>query len=269
MNENGQISYKVTEAARLTGVSASTLRAWELQGLIEPDRTPTGQRTFSKAHLKTLQRIQWLRTEQGLNPAAIKNALNKEKPSKAKATQGESEHIGKRARHLRQSAGRTLADVAGQAGVAISALSTFERTNQGLSLKALHELADALGTTVSALSGTQAEDSRQLVRNGEWQSWPQTIPGVTVQLMAEGRNQMDCHRFVLSRGASSEGAYDHEGEEFIHVLQGSLEIVLGSRDFHNLNQGDSLYFKSSIHHSWKNSHDGETVLLWVNTPPTF
>ena len=62
MNENGQISYKVTEAARLTGVSASTLRAWELQGLIEPDRTPTGQRTFSKAHLKTLQCIQWLRT---------------------------------------------------------------------------------------------------------------------------------------------------------------------------------------------------------------
>jgi DNA-binding transcriptional MerR regulator len=269
MSETSHISYKVTEAARLTGVSASTLRAWELQGLIEPDRTPTGQRTFSKAHLKTLQRIQWLRTEQGLNPAAIKNALAKDKPPKQAAAREESDNIGKRARHLRQSAGRTLADVAGQAGVAISALSTFERTSQGLSLKALHELADALGTTVSALSGTQADDSRQLIRNGEWQSWPQTIPGVTVQLMAEGRNQMDCHRFVLSRGASSEGAYDHEGEEFIHVLQGSLEIVLGSRDFHNLNQGDSLYFKSSIHHSWKNSFDGETVLLWVNTPPTF
>jgi DNA-binding transcriptional MerR regulator len=265
MSDNGQISYKVTEAARLTGVSASTLRAWELQGLIEPNRTSTGQRTFSSAHLKTLQRIQWLRTEQGLNPAAIKNTLAKEKPAKPITTREESDNIGKRSRHIRQSAGRTLADVAGQAGVAISALSTFERTSQGLSMKALHELADALGTTVSALSGTQDDSSRQLIRNGEWQSWPQTIPGVTVQLMAEGRNQMDCHRFVLSRGASSEGAYDHEG----HVLQGSLEIVLGSRDFHNLNQGDSLYFKSSIHHSWKNSFDGETVLLWVNTPPTF
>ena len=40
--EKGAIRYKVAEAARLTGVSASTLRLWELQGLIEPDRTEGG-----------------------------------------------------------------------------------------------------------------------------------------------------------------------------------------------------------------------------------
>ena len=177
--------------------------------------------------------------------------------------------MGRRSRHMRQSAGRTLADVAAKAGVAISALSTFERTGQGLSLKALHDLAHSLGSTMSELSGVRVENNRHLVRDGEWKSWPQTVPGVTVQLFAEGRNQMVCHRFVLARGTSSQGAYDHDGEEFVHVLQGSVEIVLGSQEFHNLSHGDSLYFKSTIRHSWKNTFDGETVLLWVNTPPSF
>jgi DNA-binding transcriptional MerR regulator/quercetin dioxygenase-like cupin family protein len=261
--------YKVTDVAQMVGVSASTLRLWELQGLIEPERTEGGQRCYSSAHIEQLQRIQRYRSESGLNPAAIKAALNAKPNALVGSKKQDQDLIGKRVRHLRQSAGRTLADVAAQAGVAVSALSTFERTSHGLSVKVLHELAAALDTTVSALSGAKDGAERRLVRAGEWTTWPQSIPGVTIQLMAEGRNQMDCHRFVLSPGASSEGAYEHEGEEFLHVLSGRLDIILGSDEFHQLNAGDSLYFKSSLRHAWKNSFDGTTILLWVNTPPTF
>lgn len=263
----GDAKYKVAEAARLTGVSASTLRLWELQGLIEPDRTPGGQRCYRDHHLDQLKRIQWQRAEQGLNPAAIKASLDNDVP--AIASRPDADPVGKRVRSLRQAQNRTLANIAGEAGIAVSALSTFERTSQGLSVRALHDLAAALGTSVSALSGAVGDTARHLVRSGEWQSWPQTMPGVTVQLLAEGRNQMDCHRFVLAPGASSEGAYKHEGEEFIHVMSGQLEIALGPDELQVLNAGDSLYFKSSLHHAWKNSFDGETVLLWINTPPTF
>ena len=76
--EKSAIRYKVAEAARLTGVSASTLRLWELQGLIEPDRTEGGQRTYTDRHLEQLKRIQWQRAEQGLNPAAIKAGLDQD-----------------------------------------------------------------------------------------------------------------------------------------------------------------------------------------------
>ena len=65
----GAVKYKVAEAARLTGVSASTLRLWELQGLIEPERTPGGQRCYSEQHLDQLKRIQWQRAEQGFGLA--------------------------------------------------------------------------------------------------------------------------------------------------------------------------------------------------------
>jgi DNA-binding transcriptional MerR regulator/quercetin dioxygenase-like cupin family protein len=263
------VRYKVTDVAHVIGVSASTLRLWELQGLIEPERTIGGQRCYTGAHLEQLRRIQRYRSEQGLNPAAIKAALEGEAEPKQSSTRSEPDQIGKRVRHLRQSAGRTLVDVAGVAGVAVSALSTFERTSQGISLKLLHEVAATLNTTVSALSGTSDAAQRKLIRAGEWPQWPQTTPGVVIQVMADGRNQMDCHRFVLAPGVSSEGAYEHEGEEFLHVLSGQLEIVLGADEFHQLNPGDSLYFKSSLRHAWKNSFNGETVLLWINTPPTF
>lgn len=177
--------------------------------------------------------------------------------------------VGRKLRSLRHAGGKTLEQVAGDVGIAPSVLSTLERTSQGVSVAVLHNLAEYFGTTVSSLSGEEEPQSRTLVRAGEWRNWPRTTPGVTVQLLAEGKNQMDCHRFVLAPGASSEGAYRHEGEEFVYVLSGRAEFVLDGDQFYDLYPGDSLYFESRRRHAWSNRHDGETVLLWINTPPTF
>ncbi|WP_349956941.1 MerR family transcriptional regulator [Rhizobium sp. ZPR3] len=269
--ERYPVRYKVAEAARLAGVSASTLRLWESQGLVVPSRSETGHRQYSAEDVARLKRISWFRAERGLNPAAIREALETEEGT-AGLENGEqlaSSDIGRRLRSLRHAAGKTLEQVAADMGVTSSTLSTLERTSQGVSFKTLHDLADYYGTTVSRLSGEQREDVPALIRSGEWRAWPATTPGVTVQLLAEGRTMMDCHRFVLAPGAASEGAYRHEGEEFIHVLAGRLELVLDSDQFFDLLPGDSLYFESRRYHSWRNRHDGETILLWINTPPTF
>lgn len=45
----------IGDAARITGVSISTLRRWERQGLIEPTRTLGGQRRYSVQALRDLQ----------------------------------------------------------------------------------------------------------------------------------------------------------------------------------------------------------------------
>lgn len=266
------IRYKVAEAARLAGVSASTLRLWEAQGLVVPERSATGHRQYSEGDLAQLKRISWFRAERGLNPAAIREALEAEagEPDDPGSPPPDvASEVGRKLRSMRHATGRTLEQVAGDIGIAASVLSTLERTSQGVSVAVLHNLAAYFGTTVSSLSGEDEPKVRALVRSGEWRAWPRTTPGVTVQLLAEGRNQMDCHRFVLEPGASSEGAYKHEGEEFVYVLTGRVEFVLDSDQFHDLNPGDSLYFESRRHHAWSNRHDGETVLLWINTPPTF
>lgn len=272
MNDTEPVRYKVAEAARLAGVSASTLRLWESQGLVVPFRSVTGHRQYSADDVARLKRISWFRAERGLNPAAIREALEAEDlqdPAADAAEAGISSEIGRRLRSLRHASGKTLDQVATDIGITASSLSTLERTSQGVSFKTLHDIADYYGTTASRLSGEDRPEASVLVRSGEWRAWPATTPGVTVQLLAEGPVMMDCHRFILAPGATSEGAYSHDGEEFLHVLAGRLELVLDFDQFFDLGPGDSLYFESRRAHSWRNRHDGDTILLWINTPPTF
>lgn len=265
------IQFRIAEAARMTGVSPSTLRLWETQGLVEPLRTPSGQRLYDRALIARLKAIAWLRQEKGLNPAAIRESLPEALPDEdATGEMDDTLSVGARLRRLRRNAGETLETVAQATGLAVSLLSTFERTSQGVSLQGLHALASHFGTTVATLSGQEAGSlSESLIRAGEWPAWPPSTSGVTVQMLARGPRQMECNRFVLSPGASSEGAYQHAGEEFIHVLTGSLEVVLDGDRFFELHAGDSFYFESRRPHSWRNRHDGETALIWINTPPTF
>lgn len=222
-----------------------------------------------------LKTIVWMRNE-GLNPVAIRQRLADEAGSgDAAAEEGVAEAgpatpIGLKLRQLRHAAGMTLEAVALSTGVSASLLSSFERTSHGLSLPALHAVAKHLGTTIATLSGQREDASTEsLIRAGQWTTWPPSSSGVTVQVLAGGQNQMECHRFLLAPGASSEGAYQHEGEEFIHVLQGELEIVLDGDRFFRLQPGDSFYFESRRPHSWRNVSESETVLIWINTPPTF
>ena len=61
----------------------------------------------------------------------------------------------------------------------------------------------------------------------------------------------------------------HEGEEFIYVLQGKIEVWIDEIENYVLEAGDSLYFESTHAHRWQSLSEKETLLLWVNTPATF
>jgi DNA-binding transcriptional MerR regulator/quercetin dioxygenase-like cupin family protein len=273
-----EFRYRVAEAARAAGIAPSTLRLWEAQGLITPERRASGQRLYSAADVARLQRIAFLRREAGLNPAAIRAALDSEAQAALPPPGDESEAsaeglspgdgLGPRLRALRQARGLRMDQVAQDLGLSASALSTLERTGAGVSFTTLAKVARYYGTTVSLLSG-QDRPGGPVVRAGAARIWPMPVEGVRVEVLAEGRLQMDCHRFVLSPGAGSEGVYGHEGEEFIHVLAGRFRLVLDGTETHELGQGDSLYFKSARPHSWSNAADEDCVLIWVNTPPSF
>jgi quercetin dioxygenase-like cupin family protein len=60
--------------------------------------------------------------------------------------------------------------------------------------------------------------------------------------------------------------YQHEGEEFIYVMKGSVEITVGHRK-HFLAKNETLHFNSGIRHSLRNP--GKTVadlLVAIYTP---
>jgi mannose-6-phosphate isomerase-like protein (cupin superfamily) len=93
--------------------------------------------------------------------------------------------------------------------------------------------------------------------------------GLRIEQLATGRDMMDCQRWYIEPGVGSHGAYEHDGEEFIYVLLGRFQIAIEGRDMVTLNQGESIYFRSNLRHSWQNPGQTTTVVLWVNTPPTF
>jgi len=74
-------------------------------------------------------------------------------------------------------------------------------------------------------------------------------------------------RVVIPPGAEHPKiSYQHEGEEFIYVLEGTLEITVG-RKKHALKQHDALHFDSGITHALKNPGAKECVLVvTVYTP---
>ncbi len=137
------------------------------------------------------------------------------------------------------------------------------------SVAALRKLARYYGTTLLALSATQAPPPGKVIRAGAYRVLPTLGSGIKVEQLAEGSLAMECQRFTLRPGGSSQGQYAHEGEEFIHVLTGEFEITLNGHERYQLKAGDSMYFKSTSLHAWVNPGSEETVLLWINTPPSF
>jgi quercetin dioxygenase-like cupin family protein len=93
--------------------------------------------------------------------------------------------------------------------------------------------------------------------------------GVEVEQLVDGETLMDAQISTIDVGGPSAGVYSHDGEEIVYVLDGILDIVLGTGERHLLKQGDSIYHPSTIEHEWRNAGDVPLRLLWVCTPPTF
>ena len=73
----GRGVYGITTAAGLAGVSAATLRLYEQNGLITPDRTDGGTRLYSEDDLDMLHHIGEL-VAAGINHAGIARILELE-----------------------------------------------------------------------------------------------------------------------------------------------------------------------------------------------
>jgi len=64
------VYFRISEAAHMLGISASSLRNWERMGLITAARSQ-GAIALLREGLKKLRKIKYLRTVQHVNPAGI------------------------------------------------------------------------------------------------------------------------------------------------------------------------------------------------------
>jgi DNA-binding transcriptional MerR regulator len=261
-------SLKIGDVARRLGISASMVRAWERLGLARPARTDSKYRIYTDADLRALRRAVYLRRVEGLNAAAILPKLRQEgllQDAKS-ARPEESSTLGPQLRKLRLQQSKSLSTVADAVGVSIGFLSNLERSQSGASIGIMRKLAKYYGVNildffnpVDATGPLVRPRDRRILEGGA---------GVQMELLASGKIIMEPHLFRVQPEAGSGESYAHEGEEFLYIISGRLSITVNEEEF-QLRAGDSFYFSSQMQHSWSNPGKTETVILWINTPPTF
>lgn len=255
---------KIGDVARQVGVSPSVIRSWESLGLTRPRRTESKYRLYTAEDVKLLKRARFLRKVRGLNAAAIVQLLKRE--GKVRPADGNASAIGAHLRTLRSHRRLSLAQVANAIGISVGFLSALERSQMSGSVGTLRKLARFYKTNILDFFDANGAGGRR-VRPSERKVLEAGV-GVRMELLAWGNTVMEPHLFRVAPEAGSGDPYTHEGEEFLYVLRGELEITLDGEE-HRLKPGDSFYFESSTPHRWKNPGRKETLVLWVNTPPTF
>ena len=146
-------------------------------------------------------------------------------------------------------------------------LSSVERSQANASVATLQRLATSYGTTVMELFQSPPHEGRLV---GPTDRRVLTVhSGVRMELLSTGAPMLQSMLFKVAPAAGSEGAYSHQGEEFIYMLSGTLEVWLDELQCYVLREGDSFWFPSTHAHRWFNPGDVDAVLLWINTPPTF
>ena len=262
-------SLKIGDVAQRLGVSPSMVRAWEKLGLARPARTDSKYRIYSNEDLKVLRRAVYLRRVQGLNATAILRQLRQEGliSKSAPKVSSEPSSLGPQLRKLRLQRGEPLSTVAKAAGVSIGFLSNLERSQSAASVGIMRKLAQYYGLNIldffNPIEGTTPlvrPRDRKILEGG---------PGVQMELLASGKITMEPHLFRIAPGAGSgEDSYSHHGEDLSFWSEADCSLRSKTKNS-SYASGDSFYFGSHTQHRWFNPGKTETLVLWINTPPTF
>ena len=181
--------------------------------------------------------------------------------------------IGAVIRHARKQSHRTLQQVAKESSLSVSYLSQIERSVLNPSVGTLKRIADALHIPAGKLMFTpDARSTRSTVavmRKGQRKrvAFPQS--SISYELLTPDlRRRSSLLWLVADAGAESGAPLTHEGEDVVVVLKGRLSIEVGGA-WHELGEGDSIYFNSELPHRWCNRQKVVAEAIWVSSPPSF
>lgn len=169
-------------------------------------------------------------------------------------------HPGTAIRAARIDQGLSLRDLAVRTGLPFSTLSKLENGKMGMTYDKLVLLAQALGVEISKLFSAspasppprQAVGRRSIIRAGEW-------PASSSEryrhhyLATELLDKMMVPMIIDVQSNTLEeyrGIVRHEGEEYLYVLSGAMELHSDLYAPLRLDKGDSIYFDSGMAHAY-------------------
>ena len=176
------------------------------------------------------------------------------------------EEVGKRIKYLRKDRGLTSDELARLTGVSQSMVSQIERGQVSPSLETLWKLSHSLQVPVFSFFETEVASTVVVTRAGDTQSIKRVRPNVSYQLLSPSSGkQMSFFKMIVTPGEDLEMPFMyHSGEECGIMLVGSLRIEVEG-EIHTINEGDSIYFDSSLPHRFTNVSDKDAVAIWAMT----
>lgn len=174
--------------------------------------------------------------------------------------------LGPMLRARRKEIGKTMKQVAAEAGLTEGFISQIERGLSTPSLISLYNVANALGTSVDAFLSQPPLHSHSMVSHaGERLGYNVETKERVYELLERGFPGAKLNGCIthMPPGYVSE-LTSHEGEDFLYLIEGEMLYEVDGKEYH-LRAGDTLHFPSSLPHRARNVGPGPARELWVGT----
>ncbi len=179
------------------------------------------------------------------------------------------EEISNKIRSLRKEQSMTLKELSEKTGLSVSFLSQVENNTSSLAITSLKKIADALGKDMSYFFKSPEIKSYHVKYEEQEPFIMEASKAEFVKLSGSFPNKNMEALIVTIPAQEQHGDYfSHPGEEFIYVLDGTLEIILDGVTY-TVKQGDSIHYPSTISHVWRNPLKHVLKFLVVITPKLF
>lgn len=176
--------------------------------------------------------------------------------------------LGQMLRMRRKELGKTMKQVAQEAGLTEGFISQIERGLSTPSLISLYNVANALATSVDAFLSPSPRHEHSIVSHaGERPGYNVATKDRVYELLERGFPGAILNGCItqIPKGYVSE-LTSHEGEDFIYLIEGEVLYEIDGKEYH-LKAGDTLHFPSKLLHRARNIGDGAARELWVGTTP--
>lgn len=170
--------------------------------------------------------------------------------------------IGKIIKKLRLKKEMTLKDVAEKTGLSIGFLSQVERGKSSITLQSISKISDALDVSRSYFFDDKKEPEKVTKFHKQKLNFHnsnfvyQSLSGNIEQSVFEPM------LVVLLPTNAHVTASTHSGQEFVYVLEGTLNVIIEDEET-SLETGSSFHIDSKTPHTWYNSTSKPVRLLYV------
>ena len=184
--------------------------------------------------------------------------------------------VGEKIRTLRESLSINMEELAERSGLAVEQIERIENNVDIPSLAPLIKLARALGVRLGTFLDDQDETGPVICRKKEAKETISFSNNAIhsrrhMEYRSLSKSKADRHMepFMIDIAPTKDSDFilsSHEGEEFIMVMEGTLEISYGKYTY-ILEEGDSIYYDSIVpHHVHAFEGQAARILAVIYTP---